>query len=373
MSPVEVRAWLLTNQERENPHTRIDDVRGDGTAWSSGNTVRAIVHGRPYFEELHERITGLGPGDRVYFADWQGDPDQQLTDDPSSTLSPTLVAAVKRGVDVRGLLWRSHWHRLGFSAHRHRYLGEEIGEAGGQCLRDMRVRTRGAHHQKFVVIRHGDDPAHDVAYVGGIDLCHGRRDDQDHHGDHQAVELAKAYGPTPAWHDVQVAIQGPAVHDVETTFRERWEDSTPLTVNPGRLLSSLFHREDLSPEPLGNQSPPPDPRPDGHDIVQIVRTYPVIAPKGFDFAPEGERSVMLGNTKAIAQADRLVYVEDQYLWSTDVGEHFGRALRKNPELRLVVILPMVPDREGDLAEVPQLYGRSQATSASKMARTWFSN
>ena len=134
---------------------------------------------------------------------------------------------------MRGLLWRSHWHRLGFSAHRHRYLGEEIGEAGGQCLRDMRVRTRGAHHQKFVVIRYADDPTRDIAYVGGIDLCHGRRDDHDHHGDRQAVELAKAYGPTPAWHDVQVAIQGPAVHDVETTFRERWEDSTPLTLNPG--------------------------------------------------------------------------------------------------------------------------------------------
>ena len=40
MSPVDVRAWFLTSQERENPHTRIDDVRGDGTAWSSGNNVR---------------------------------------------------------------------------------------------------------------------------------------------------------------------------------------------------------------------------------------------------------------------------------------------------------------------------------------------
>ena len=174
------------------------------------------------------------------------------------------------------------------------------------------------------------------------------------------MELAKAYGPTPAWHDVQVAIQGPAVHDVETTFRERWEDSTPLTVNPGRLLSSLFHREDLSAEPLGDQSPPPAPRPDGHDIVQIVRTFPVIAPKGFDFAPEGERSVMLSNTKAIAHADRLVYVEDQYLWSDDVGEHFAAALRDKPDLRLVVVLPMVPDLEGAVAEVPQLYGRSLA-------------
>ena len=360
MRNVDVREWFLTNLERENPHTRIDDVRGDGTAWSSGNTVRAIVHGRPYFAELHERISGLGPGDRLYFADWQGEPDQLLVDDPSATLSATLVAAVQRGVDVRGLLWRSHWHRLGFSAHRHRQLGEEINEAGGECLRDMRVRNRGAHHQKFVVIRHGDDTARDVAYVGGIDLCHGRRDDHDHHGDLQPVELAKAYGPTPAWHDVQVAVQGPAVHDVETTFRERWEDSTPLTVNPGRLLSSLYHREDLSADPLGDQWPPPAPRADGHEIVQIIRTFPVIQPKGFDFAPEGERSVMLGNTKAIAQADRLVYVEDQYLWSDDVGEHFAAALRDNPDLRLVVVLPMVPDLEGVVAEVPQLYGRSLA-------------
>ncbi|MBZ5741000.1 phospholipase D family protein [Nocardioides mangrovi] len=357
---MDVREWLLVSEERENPHTAIDAVRGDGTAWSTGNTVRALVHGRDYFAELHERICALGPGDRFYFADWQGDPDQQLTDDPRSTLNNTLIDAVRRGVEVRGLLWRSHWHRLGFSAHRHRQLGEEIGEAGGQCLRDMRVRTRGAHHQKFVVIRHADDPTRDIAYVGGIDLCHGRRDDAKHQGDGQPVEMARAYGPTPAWHDVQVAVQGPAVHDVETTFRERWEDSTPLTVNPGRLLSSLVHQEDLSPEPLGEQTPPPPPRTDGHEIVQVVRTFPVIYPKSFDFAPHGERSVMLGNAKAIAQADRLVYVEDQYLWSEEVGEHFAQALRAKPDLRLIVILPMVPDREGAAVEVPQLYGRMLA-------------
>ncbi len=360
MCAVDVREWLLVSEERENPHTVIDAVRGDGTAWSSGNEVRALVHGRDYFAELYERICALGPGDRFYFADWQGDPDQQLVEDPRATLNTTLIDAVRRGVDVRGLLWRSHWHRWGFSAHRHRQLGEEIGEAGGQCLRDMRVRTRGAHHQKFVVIRHASDPDRDVAFVGGIDLCNGRRDDAKHQGDRQAVDMARAYGPTPAWHDVQVAIQGPAVHDVETTFRERWEDSTPLTLNPGRLLSSFVHREDLSPQPLGDQSPPPPPRPGGHEVVQIVRTFPVIYPKSYDFAPGGERSVMLGNVKAIAQAERLVYVEDQYLWSEEVGEHFARALRETPGLRLVVVLPMVPDREGTAVQVPQLYGRALA-------------
>ncbi len=356
---VAVSEWLLTTSERGNEHTRIDARHADGRAWSSGNTLRAIVHGRDYFAELHERIGALQAGDRLYFADWRGDPDQQLTDDPSSTLTRTLTDAALRGVDVRGLLWRSHWHRLGFSGEQHRFLGEEIEEAGGECLRDMRVRIRGSHHQKLVVLRHADDASRDIAYVGGIDLCHSRRDDERHLGDRQALPMSPAYGPHPAWHDVQAAIQGPAVHDVETTFRERWEDSLPLTVHPGKLLSSLARSERLRPGPLGEQWPPP-PETDGHDVVQILRTFPQLLPVGYDFAPRGERSVREGNLKAITQADRLVYVEDQYLWSREVGEHFAGALRNNPQLRVVVVLPLVPDLAHPLAKAPQLYGRNLA-------------
>jgi hypothetical protein len=58
--------------------------------------------------------------------------------------------AARRGVDVRGLVWRSHWDRLAFSAAENRRLGDEINDAGGQCLLDMRVRTGGSHHQKIV-------------------------------------------------------------------------------------------------------------------------------------------------------------------------------------------------------------------------------
>ena len=47
----------------------------------------------------------------------------------------------------------------------------------------MRVRTGGSHHQKLVVIRYRDRPQDDIAYVGGIDLCHSRRDDAEHLGD----------------------------------------------------------------------------------------------------------------------------------------------------------------------------------------------
>jgi phosphatidylserine/phosphatidylglycerophosphate/cardiolipin synthase-like enzyme len=351
---------FLTPEERGNPHARVDDVHDEGVAWSVGNTVRPVVHGSPYFAELAERLGAMGEGDLVFFVDWRGDPDERLTDDPTVTLSSVLTDAARRGVDVRGLLWRSHWRRFGFHSEKSLMLGIEINEAGGQCLRDMRVRTGGAHHQKFVVLRHRDAPDRDIAFVGGIDICHGRRDTLDHEGDPQAIEMPRIFGPRPAWHDVHCALQGPAVHDVETTFRERWEDSTPLTLNPGRLASSLAQGEQLDPRPLPEQWPPP-PSPEGaHEAVQVLRTYPALLPRGFDFAPDGERSIAAGNDKAVKHARRLIYLEDQYLWSEEVGRHFGEALRENPELRLICVIPIIPDVDGALSLPPQLYGRKLA-------------
>ena len=351
--------WYLSPDERENPHTVIDAARGGERAWSSGNVVRPIVHGRPYFAELAERIGELGSGDRIYFVDWRGDPDQRLTD-RGETLVDVLTAALGRGVDVRGLLWRSHWRKVGFHSERAFHLSKTIEAGGGQALRDMRVRTLGSHHQKFVVLRHRGESARDIAYVGGIDLCHSRRDDDEHVGDEQALQVAAEYGPRPAWHDVQVAIIGPAVHDVETTFRERWEDSTPLTLNPGRRLTSWLQAEDQSPEPLGEQWPAPSAVEGAHDAVQVVRTYPAIQPVGYDFAPDGERSIVRGNAKAMSHARRLVYVEDQYLWGDEVGEHFASVLREQPRLRLVIVLPALPDVDGTVERTAQLAARLRA-------------
>jgi len=55
----------------------------------------------------------------------------------------------------------------------------------------MRVRLGGSHHQKFVVLRHPGRSELDVAFVGGIDLCHSRRDDAAHAGDPQRQPMAR--------------------------------------------------------------------------------------------------------------------------------------------------------------------------------------
>ncbi|MEV4076311.1 phospholipase D-like domain-containing protein [Nonomuraea fuscirosea] len=214
----------------------------------------------------------------------------------------------------------------------------------------------GSHHQKFVILRHDEGPERDVAFVGGIDLCHSRRDDAAHEGDPQPAPMPGVYGPRPPWHDVQVAIQGPAVAQVEQVFCERWEDPAPETRDPLRRLRDRLGRLDDAP-PLPRPGPPP-PR-TGHHHVQLLRTYPARR-GGYPFAPEGERSIAHAYRKVLARAGKLIYLEDQYLWSTDVIEPFARALEREPELRMVVVVPRHPDQDGWLAGPASLIGRVDA-------------
>ena len=358
---IELSDWLLTKSERANAQTILDDQHPGDQAWSTGNFVRPLVHGATYFAELATRIAETRAGDIVYFTDWRGDPDERLTGDSDQTMEDLLSAADIRGVDVRGLIWRSHWDKLSFSAEANRQTGEQLQANGAEVLLDMRVRTGGSHHQKLVVIRHRGRPERDVAYEGGIDLCHSRRDDARHLGDPQAMDMAEAYGDRPAWHDVQAAISGPAVHDVETVFRERWLDPTPLSRNPIHRLRDALSRTDTSPDALPDQAPPPRPVPGGTHVVQLLRTYPNLRHgRDYPYARGGERSVARGYSKALARARRLVYIEDQYLWSPEVAQAFVDSLRTSPELRVIAVLPHIPDQSASLSRVPQEVGRTEA-------------
>lgn len=350
-----VQRWFLRADERANPDTRID-LRHGGQAWTVGNDVRALVHGASYFSELLRRVRLMQAGDLLLFTDWRGDPDQRL-DGPGTEVSRVLAEAATRGVLVKGLIWRSHLDRFAFSEQENRYLGEEIEAAGGECVRDMRVRPGGSHHQKIVVLRHPGRPDLDVAFAGGIDLCHSRRDDANHAGDPQRQPMAAAYGSRPPWHDVQLAVRGPAVGDIEASFRERWDDPAVVTRNPLYRLADLLRHDDDDPDPLPQQLA--DPSPAGTHALQVLRTYPKRHP-GYPFARNGERSVARAYLKAIGQAHRLIYLEDQYLWNLGVVECFARALTGDPRLRLIAVIPHHPDQDGRFSLPPNLIGRQRA-------------
>ena len=356
-------AWFITTAERDNPATVLDRRRGpDAPAWTTRNEVRVLVHGSAYFRRLYDVLERLGEGDTVFFTDWQGDADEQLTGEPGSEIAAVLGRAIARGAVVKGLVWRSHLDSLSFSAGENRRLGVEVNQAGGEVLLDQRVRPFGSHHQKLVVVR---GSAGDLAFAGGIDLCRGRRDDAAHRGDPQAVDLPREYGPTPPWHDVQLEIAGAAVGDLEAVFRERWDDPAPLD---NRLRMAVERRlvpgTDTSASRLPEQ--PPDPAPSGSCAVQVLRTYPARRP-GYPFAPRGERSVAAAYRKVLRRARRFVYLEDQYLWSQEVAELFADALRSSPDLLLVAVVPRFPDQSGPISRPPSLVGREDAIDVVRRA------
>ena len=353
----ELAKWFLTAEERGNPATKIP-------AWCAGSRAEPLIHGATYFDRLVTEVEALGDGDYVFFTDWRGDPDEKMRDD-GPTIRELFCSAAERGVVVKGLVWRSHLDKFTYSEEENRHLGEAIERAGGEVLLDQRVRFGGSHHQKLVVIRHPGDPERDVAFAGGIDLCHSRRDDETHRGDRQAQTMAKQYGEHPPWHDVQLQVRGPAVGALDATFRERWNDPAPLDMlSPVAWLTDKLRGADLEPGKLPDQ--PADPPPCGPHTVQVLRTYPD-AHFEYDFAPHGERSIARGYSKAVRRAKRLIYLEDQYLWSKRVAKLFAQALADNPQLHLVAVVPRHPDVDGRLSLPPNQVGRQQAIEACRSA------
>ena len=349
--------WLLTGSERGNDSTAIDRRRPDGSSWTVGNRVENLIHGATYFRRLLGAIRELKARDQLYFTDWRGDPDQLLDGSQESEIGAVLADAARRGVSVKGLLWRSHADRLGFSAKENRHLGQQCNAAGGEVLLDQRVRLGGSHHQKLVVIRHATAPERDVAFVGGIDLCHSRRDDADHHGDPQHQTMAPVYGTRPPWHDAQVEIHGPAVGDLEFSFRERWDDRGRLSRDPVGIFHDLLRHTRRKASTLPPMAP--DPQACGTHAVQVLRTYGDRR-GGYPFAADGERSIAREFRKAIKRARRLIYLEDQFLWSTEVARTFAAALVANPSLHLIAVVPRYFDQAGALTLRPNQVGRELA-------------
>jgi phosphatidylserine/phosphatidylglycerophosphate/cardiolipin synthase-like enzyme len=334
--------WFLP--ERERP-------------WTAGNHVVPHVHGADYFARLLEVVGATQPGDRIFFTDWRGDVDERLADD-GPTIGELLADAARRGIEVRALLWRSHSDKLRFNAQPNRHLGTVVNEVGGEALFDERVRRGGSHHQKLLVVRRQGRARDDVAFVGGIDLCHGRRDDARHEGDPQPAPLDDRYGPRPPWHDATLEIRGPAVGHVLDTFSERWNDPTPLDHrNPYEALRHRATRMPRHPKPLPEDwDPPPE---CGTHLVQVLRTYPAKRPP-YPFAPDGERTIARAYVHAFARARRLIYIEDQYFWAEPVVRALADALRREPALQVIAVVPRYPEEDSALSGTPMRLAQQRA-------------
>ncbi len=347
-----IDVWFLAEGERANPWT---DLR----AFSIGNLVVPLIDGRGYFARLYEELESTKPHDEVYFVDFRGDLTEKLAG-VGSEIGDVLGRAAARGVAVFGLLWRSHPKALQQSEESNADFVRSIGEDGGQVLLDARTRRAGSHHQKLVVIRHHGEADGDLAFVGGIDLGFSRNDDSEHLGDPQVMPFPAEYGPTPPWHDIQAEVRGPAVHDLEHTFRERWYGSSVFDLpSPLRqLYDRAYHIGAMTGRPLPEPAPDDEQYRPGTHAVQVLRTYPARL-RRYPFAPHGERSIAHAYRKSFERARSLVYLEDQYLWSKPVASMIAAAMRRNRDLHVVVVVPRFPDTDGAITKVPGLMGRQR--------------
>jgi phosphatidylserine/phosphatidylglycerophosphate/cardiolipin synthase-like enzyme len=290
----------------------------DGRLWAAGdpppragNALDVLIGGVAYFSALEEAIRGARRS--VLIAGWCITPRFALVRAEPPVVLRELLREAAESAEVRVLLWAGAPLPL-FAPRR-----SSVREARDQLVHGTRIkaaldsheRPMHCHHEKVVVIDG------EVAFVGGIDLT-------DLGGDRYDTPGHPARGRM-GWHDVASRLRGPAVADVIRHLAQRWEAVTG---------------ERLPVEPAGAGASA------GVVELQIVRTVPE---KLYDFAPRGDFRILEAYLRALRSARRLVYLENQFLWSPEVVDVLAGKLRRPPsdEFRVVVMLPARPNNGAD--------------------------
>lgn len=244
-----------------------------------------------------------------------------------------------------------------------------------------------AHHEKICIVDH------DVAFVGGIDLCFGRWDCPQHpiaddkptgfesaedpkDAEHCQLFPGKDYSnprvqdffrlnepyeemydrsrvPRMPWHDISMQVVGQPARDLTRHFVQRWNyvrrGRKPTRPTPFLLPPPDYQKEDL--EALGLT---------GTCEVQILRSACGWS-LGID---DTESSIQSAYVKMIEDSEHFVYMENQFfITSTEtlnnkmvnrIGdalvERAMRAHEKDEDWRAVILIPLMPGFQNEVNE-----------------------
>lgn len=269
----------------------------------AGCSVELLVDGAEALPRMVEDVRAAES--HVHVAGWYFTPGFTMGEG-GPTLAGLLGETAER-IPVRVLAWAGaplplfHPDR----AEVRRIRDELVRGTRIEMELDAKERPMHCHHEKLVLV---DDR---VAYVGGIDLTSfaGDRSDTSEHCPRGRI----------GWHDACVRLEGPVVADVAEHFRLRWPRALPGNGWPEEV---------------------------GGSQVQLVRTVPERVYSGL---PKGEFTILESYVRALRSAERLVYLESQFLWSTEIVSILSEKLRDPPcdDFRVVVLLPARPNNGGD--------------------------
>ena len=283
-----------------------------------GNAVEVLVDGQRAFARMLEAIQQARHS--VHIAGWHATPEFALTRDASGvTLGDALESAGTRA-QVRVLLWSGAQVPVirPTRSDGRRARDAFAGISGVSAALDDHEYLQHCHHEKLLIV---DDS---VAFVGGLDLTdltNDRWDTTDH-------DPRDSLG----WHDAALRLEGPVIGDVGAHFAARWNEVT------------------------GDDLPAPAiPAAAGPYAAQFLRTIPE---KIYKFRPRGEFSILAAYRRALASAQHLVYLENQFLWAPEIVEILEDKLLRppTPDFRMIVLLPSKPSsgRDTTLGQLARL-------------------
>ncbi|KAJ5364890.1 uncharacterized protein N7496_010603 [Penicillium cataractarum] len=391
-----------------------------------GNRVKWYVDALDYMWAVSEALEKAT--ETIYIADWWLSPELFLRRPPVKNQEWRLDHILKRraeaGVKIYVIVYKEVNQALtcnsAHTKHALRSLCPE-GTPGHGNIRVLRhpdhnvfenaadMTLYWAHHEKFIVIDYA------LAFIGGIDLCFGRwdanqhpladvhpaglRDDifpgQDFNNnrimdfqsvqDWQSNELSKAdFGRMP-WHDVAMGLVGDCVYDIAEHFVLRWnfikrdkykrsgdvdwltmegrlgEDEDLVAVQRPKYPCGEYIQHPLSPlstKPRGQQ---------GSVRAQIVRSS-----DDWSSGILNEHSIQNAYCEMIRNAEHFVYIENQF-FITATGDQqrpifntIGRAIvdacvragKEGRKFRVIIVLPAIPGFAGDLRDSAALGTRA---------------
>ncbi|OMJ87104.1 hypothetical protein SteCoe_11254 [Stentor coeruleus] len=212
------------------------------------NKVKIFVDGENYFRKVYQKLKTAK--NQVFITDWWLSPELYLkrpaAKHPKSMLFTVLKKLADKGVSIYVHVFNEISQALTLNS---KYTVRKLREHPQirairhpkRPLNDMQLLW--SHHEKVVCIDQ------EIAFLGGLDLCYGRMDNQKHKlkdqgskpywngidysnsriqdfdsnvGNWEADRLDRNKVPRMPWHDVGVMIRGDAAYDVSVNYIELW-------------------------------------------------------------------------------------------------------------------------------------------------------
>jgi phosphatidylserine/phosphatidylglycerophosphate/cardiolipin synthase-like enzyme/uncharacterized membrane protein YdjX (TVP38/TMEM64 family) len=304
----------LTLQRAEPPFL----VEGD-TCWRRAVAARAavLVDAADYFSALRSVL--LKAERSVYILGWEINSHTRLRGDGErADRAPAEIGKLlrwilrrRRKLRIKILLWD---HSVFYAVQRELFPKWMFGWRKPRrvdIVLDSHLPFGAAHHEKVVVI---DDK---VAFCGGMDLTLRRWDTREHRPADPRREDPRGRPYVPV-HDVQLVVDGEAADALAQRARERWEHAGG---KPAKAVT----------EDVGDRWP--------NGVVPDFEQVPLGIVRTLGAIDDGAeiREVERATVHALGRAERLVYIENQYITAKTAADALLERMRAVRDLEAVIV------------------------------------